>query len=226
VYTPLSDGGGGGFQYRLAEYLAEMLGMKIDVHIVTMDDYFSASESDKPDLLRSVDLYADILTILPERERMLRFVRTIPVKQMLITRKGDELRSISALQGKFISIQPQSSYAVRLRSIETDLDATFKYIEVTETADMVKSVVESRADVTAQDSILCLSLLKRYENLAVAMPISDMQFLGWALDRENLLLASLVRKYIDYTQESGFWERLWREEYGITYLDYIDLIGT
>ena len=220
----------GGFQYRLVAELAAMLRVPLDVTVVSFDDYFAggpghAAEGKLPRLPPGVDLYVDILTILPEREEVLSFARTIPVRQMIIARKGEEVSSFDDLRNRRISLQSASSYAQSVSALERTLGISLSLLIVPETSDMPVAVSNLQADATLQDSILCLDIIRRYPNLTVSLPIGEMQFVGWAVDKRNDMLAAIVGKFIVHAQESGVWERHWTDEYGISYIDYLKLIG-
>jgi membrane-bound lytic murein transglycosylase MltF len=51
-----------------------------------------------------------------------------------------------------------------------------------------------------------------------------MQQLSWAVDPEDPVLAAVVGKFLDYARRTGLLDRIWTGYYGISLIEYIDLI--
>jgi len=171
-----------------------------------------------------VDLFIDNLTLLPWREKLLAFVKVIPVKQMLLSRKGEEIKSLDELKGKKISVKPSTSYAGSFEKLETKLNTKFNIVKVKTTGDMPKFVSEKRADITVQDSHRCIKMVQKYKNLNINMAITEVEYTGWATKKDNTLLVSIVNKFIDYMQKSGKIDKYWKKEYNISFSDYLEII--
>jgi len=237
VYEPQKDGTAEGFQYLLAKSFADYLGVDLEIQSVTFDDYFNKDgkvpevvKTDKnysytPDLIEKVDIYVDSITILPWREKLLRFIKTIPTIQLVVTRKGEEIKTLSGLKEKVISVMPQTSHAARLKQIELKLGAKFKYFETATSALMMDAVVNKKADITLWDSNQVIYLLKREKHLSVSIPASEIQHLAWAVKKSNETLASILEKYLEYAEKSGLMNKLWLTNYDISLKEYKKLLG-
>ena len=226
VYEPAGDDAKG-FQYRLAAELASLLGVELRITVVdSVSAYFDrSSPADPARLPVDVDLYADIITILPEREKLVRFIPTVPVKQLFITRKGDQFESVSEIVDKRVAMAPGTSYEARFLYTADQVGFRPRFVYVSTTADMYEAVARGSADVTLQDSILGLKIVRDHENLALGNPLGEKQFLGWAVAPGNTGLASLVGRFLRYVQETGLWEEYWIASFEIGYIEYLELVG-
>jgi len=178
-----------------------------------------------PDLIKEVDLYVDTITSLPWRVKLLRLINTIPTKQMILTRKGEEIKSLQELKGKVISVQPETSYATRLKELEKELNTKFKYLFVKKTHDTSDAVSQKKADALLKDSNGAMKLIKEYDNLSISIPASKVQYLAWAVKKDNEILASVIEKYLDYSRKSGLMGKFWLTDYAITLTEYNKLLG-
>ncbi len=236
VYEPQSNGRIAGFHYNLIKYIAKKMGVKLKIKLVSFSDYFKKDgkipknvKTDdsivyNPDLINKVDLYVDVITILPWRSRLLNFIRVTPVKQIVVTRKGEKIQNNDELKGKKIAMQMASSYATRVQKIEKELGAKFNFIEVKETGDMPVAVANKKADVTVQDSDMALMMAKKLKNLTLCYPITDTQYVGWAVKKNNQAMRSLIEKYINNARNTGKLDELFKGQYGMTLIEYLRLI--
>ena len=215
------------FQHRLVQKLASLLAFDVRVVVVdTIGEYFAATTATTATALPlDVDIYADIITILPTREAIVRFVPTIPVRQLLLFAAGSSIDSISDLKDLRFAMAKDSSYESMIKSIAGQSGFTPNYVHVSTTAEMLDAVAEGRADVTLQDSILGIEIVGMHETLVLGRPLGELQMLGWAVARENEALARFLIRFIHYVRETGVWEQYWRDDFGIGYLEYLELIG-
>ena len=226
------------FQHRLVQKLGSLLGVETRVVLVdTIGDYFAANSAadsvpsaanparDGTRLPIDVDIYADIITILPAREAIVRFVPTIPVRQLLLFPAARSIDAISELRNLRFAMVEGSSYETMIESIAIQAGFETNFVHVTTTTEMVTAVAEGIADVTLQDSILGIDIVRSYKNLVLGRPLGELQTLGWAVARENEALARIVNRFFRYVRETGVWEHYWRDAFGIGYLEYLELIG-
>ena len=216
-----------GFHYRIVSHLAELAGVYASITIVeNISSYFVRTTNFGGKRLPiDVDLYADIITILPDREEVVRFIPLIPVRQIIIHRRGADFHSLSELENAGIAMVRGSSYEAEMQSIAEEIGIETRMYYVATTADMVPAIAEGAADATLQDSVLGFDILREHPQLVLGRPVGKMQMLGWAVAKNDPGAADLIASYIRYIRETGFWEGLWRESFGIGYLDYLTLIG-
>jgi len=185
VYEIDENGVVSGFNYFLLEGFAKEAGIELELKFVGFSDYFKINGnvpeevktnpdfSYTPDLFNEVDIYCDVISVLPWREKLFKFIEIVPVRQMTITRKGEELNSLDELTDKVIALMPDTSYESRLWEIEKELNIKFTYYFVEGTRDQQKAVSEGIADVSIQDSNIAMNELKRYENLSISIPVAE-----------------------------------------------------
>ena len=236
VYEPQEDGSIKGFHYKLAKSFADYMGVNLETKVVPFKDFFTINGEIPedvqtnpnriytPDLIKEVDILIDNTTILPWREKLLRFVEVLPNKMMLVTRKGEEIRDLKELKGKVIVTAFESSYYTRFRQIEEEIGTEFKYVFVDNTSLMFQALEENKGDVSARDASRVIFEFRKYKNLSVSMPISEVQHLGWGVRKENKVLASILDKYLQYARSTGFFNKCWMEDYDITLTEYLRIM--
>ena len=64
-----------------------------------------------------------------------------------------------------------------------------------------------------------------FPQLNICIPIKEMEFLCWAVEKDNKLLASILSKYLRHVKQQGHFSKLWKEQYGITLPQYYRLIN-
>ena len=234
VYVPGAQASAG-FHYELAARLAGLIGVDLSITVVEgISDYFDldvsdalreAADSDRLRLPIDVDIYADIITILPEREEIADFVPMIPVRQLVITRLGEEIESLSELEDRVVAVVRGSSYESQVVRYGQTLNFVPQILYVPSTADMVRAVVDGAADVTLQDSVLGFDIIRDYPKLNLGRPLGEVQFLGWGLARGDAGMKDLISSFIHFAREHGVWEELWIESNGTGFLDYLALMG-
>ena len=236
VYKPQPKGMAKGFNYSLASSFAEYIGVDLEVKVVSFKDYFSkdgnvpervktdGNFSYTPDLINQVDMYVDTITIIPWRQKLLRMIKIIPTRIMIITRKGEEINELKELGDKSISILKNSSYEVRIREIQKELGINPKIVFADDTPADTLLVVNGFADVSLLDANRVIKSIGKYYNLNVSLPASDIQYLSWAVNKNNRILSSILEKYIASARKSGLMNRLWYDHFGITLEEYYDLL--
>ncbi len=236
VYSPLDDGTISGFHYKVIEEFTNLAGIKIELQLVEWNDYFYKegadlekvkSDSDYsyvPSLIEEVDLYIDGITSLPWREKMFDIIKFVPSKQMIITRKDSVPLSLSELNNKTCSMVKDTSMEQNLNIIITDnaLDITYVYVDDFDL--MTRKVINGEADFTVVDSDAAYRLINQNDNITVAMPISEVQMMGWAIHKDDLALNSIIHKYLEYAQNNQLLDLYWEEAYGVTFIDYLKVL--
>ncbi len=74
-------------------------------------------------------------------------------------------------------------------------------------------------------AIKAITEVQLYPNLNASLAMGELQFLGWAVDKDNKMMVSLLKRFFDHTKESGEMDSLWQEEYGVSLLEYSELLG-
>jgi len=232
------DGEHQGFNYLLAKNLADSLGIELEVTIVDQfTTYFwENGETPKeiktnpnftyiPDLLKDVDIYTDNITHLPWRQLIFNQIDIVPAKAVFVFHSDATINRIEELDGKTIAINRDTSFESILQDIIKEYDIKVEIIDITRDLEGYDAVQNKDADATMIDSDLGLLLLQDYDNLVISFSASEISTLGWAVKKEDEVLASILSKYIDATKQNGRFEQYWNKTYDISYIEYLRLLS-
>jgi len=232
------DGSIKGFNYTLAKSMAEYLDVDLEVKVVEFDNYYekdgNVPEQVKtdpyysyvPDLFNEVHMYCDTLTILPWREKIMSFVETAPVRQMVVTRAGEEIESYDEIDGKKVVLLKNSSFEKRIKEIINEYSIDPEVIYIKDSGNYENYLAEGRADMSIRDSNRAIVEVQEFElaPLSVSFAVSDVQYLGWAVQKDNEVLKGIVRKYLDYAREKGILNQSWYGDFNMTLYEYMELL--
>jgi len=226
-----------GYNYNLIKEFTNLLGIQLQTKDVVVEEYFikkgysiddvksNPSISYTPDLLKKVDVYCASLTVLPWREQLLAFVPMFEVRELVVSNTDDIARSILDLDGQIVATVTGTSYEYSLINLEVDNNITIEYMFFPDRAGTIEAVENHEAYVTVMDSNLALLEIAKHENLTISFPITGTLQVGWAVSKDNEVLASILSKYIEYAKISDLFNSFWYKEYGYTYFDYIKTLN-
>ncbi len=247
VYEPAGQFGrttNGGIEYSVAKALADYLEVNLKVNLVpNLGMYFAkdgiAPDNDvqsklesgqiepyTPDVFNEAKIIVDGMSSRPWREKLVTLVQTSPDKDVIVVRHGVTVNSLDDLVGLRIAIVPQTAYAATLKGIEDEMGVKFNYVTVADTKYLARTVSEGKADVTALGGITSLMEIKNFTNLNVSIPLSETQanWSNWAVKKDDLVMASILKKYFVYAKNQGIYDKAWLETFGITFMQFIDLL--
>lgn len=236
VYLPQPDGSVRGFHYNVFKAFADLADITIDIRLVPWNDYFYKAGEDVeqvktdaqyayvPTLIEQVDLYIDGITALPWREKMFDIVKFVPSRQLIVAKKEHEPVAIEDLNDKTCAMVKDTSMELNLENLKRDKKIHFPYIYTADFDAMDKMVAEGQADFTVYDSDRAFAACYRYPNLTIAMPISEIEMMGWAINKQNRVLKSVVEKYLQYAQETAILDKYWQSEYGVSFIEYLKIL--
>lgn len=226
-----------GYNHDLIKKFTDILGIELKVTDVILEEYFmkegyqledvkaNPGVSYTPDLLQEVDIYCDSLTVLPWREQLLVFVPIFEVRELIISNADNIAESVSDLDGQTVATVTGSSYEHTLINLEKNYNITVDYMFTPDRFIGIEAVESGEAYVTVMDSNLALLEIARNDKLAISFPITGKLKVGWAVSKDNEILASILRKYIEYAKISDLFNSFWYKEYGYTYFEYIKTLN-
>ncbi len=236
LYVPQSDGTIKGFHYSVLKEFTDLVEVEIDTQLVQWDDYFYKEGEDiekakndpdysyVPTLIDNVDLYIDGITSLTWREKLFDIIKFVPSKQLIVSGLDNSPLQIEDLNNKRCSMVRNTSLELNLDKLQEEENINIDYIYVDSFDHLAKMVSEGEADFTVLDSDAAFNSLYTYENLTIAMPVSEVQVMGWGINKNNKVLNSILTKYLHYAQEIGILDRYWEESYGVTFIDYLSVL--
>lgn len=230
-----------GYHYKVIKYFADSLNVKLNVTVVDISNYFEmdGTVSDRvkedpdyvytPDLFDQVEIYCDTLTPLPWREKLVRFIPFLPIREVVVHAENTVINTLEDLNHKTLAFQKDSSYGNTVKSLEENFNYTFN-LKPTETSTQPFELIASgEVDATIVDSDKAIIESTNFDNLQIGIPVTDIQLIGWAVRKDNAIMASILEKYIDYMITSGRFDAYWTEVYDapfksyLTYLDALDI---
>ncbi len=150
-----------------------------------------------PDLFNEVDIYADNLTHLPWRSQILNQIEGVPVSTVIVQKKGSQIENMKDLDGMTVALNRDTSYEVILNNIIKEYGINVGIYDVVNDVGAFEAVVDGLADVTITDSDLAFLILRDYPDLEIVLQASQTQFLGWAVKKDDDVLASILTKYME-----------------------------
>lgn len=236
TYSVNLDGSVTGFHYDLLHTFAETYNLEIKVTTGSFADYFKIDGSIPkdvetnpstvytPDLFNEAELYMANLTILPWRTKLMQFIKIIPSKEMIVTRKGETIKTFDEIIGKRVAVSLNTSHHTTLLKLQAELGTTFDFIYIDDYYDLAEAVSLGNADLTVFDSDRVFNEMDIYGNLDISMAISQLQNLSWAVEQDNDVLASILQKHLEKLKNDGTYNNLWKKYYHIDINDYLKII--
>ncbi|HMB01592.1 MAG TPA: transporter substrate-binding domain-containing protein [Spirochaetota bacterium] len=210
-----------GFHHDLIKEFAENHDLELELVIKkNIDEYFSG------DIFNECDVIADNVTIRPEREKKMNFVKVLPIKQILVTLQGHErIKSLNQLTKETIIIYKGSSYYKNIKQKEKDVGETFSYYHSDSTDDQMKDLKNKKGTVTILDSNLAAIYIIDPEQILHAA-VSSKEYIGWGTDKSNEDLQEELKKFIQTAKEGDTFSDTW-DKYieGIEFTDYLMIAG-
>ena len=236
VYFPHEDGSNTGFHYNVLKEFTNLAKINIKIKLVNWSDYFYKKGKNLaqvkvdpnyfyvPSLIEDVDLYLDGITDIAWRNKMFDIVKYVHSRQMLISRVDNKPKQISELNNKSCVMVNSTSMQINLIKIKDENKINFNCILVDNFNLMDKMVSEGQVDFTIYDSDRAFSALKNFKNLTILWPISEIQLMGWAINKKNRILKGILGKYMKYAQENAILDKYWQRSYGVTFVEYFKVL--
>jgi membrane-bound lytic murein transglycosylase MltF len=235
IYLEAADGSTSGYHYFLLEQFARWLDTPFSIDInPRFSAYFERggelpqevlegkTQGYVPDAIGRYDLYAVNLTLLPWREAILDLVPIYPTRVLLLSRTGEGIDEIADLTGKTVLTRSSTSYERILLELgeREGIDFDLEYTERT----FPELLREGIGDAAAVDSEIAIISIRNRGDLRISTPLSDVQLIGWAFARGDVILSGLFRRFVSSAYENGVLDQLWYREFRISFAEYCDLI--
>ena len=211
-----------GFEYELAKAFADYLGVKLKVRIA------EKWEGMIPALMKGkCSLIAASMTIMPKRKKLVSFSNGyMPIQQyIIIHRNNKSIRCPEDLAGKTVHVRGGTSYEEKLNLLKNKgIDLEIKLHDDLPTEELIRQVAEGKIEITIADSNIALLNQRYYPQAILACPISEQEFLGWAVNRNARNLLYRINCFFKTIKENGHLNELYNKYYtNIDDFDYVDL---
>jgi membrane-bound lytic murein transglycosylase MltF len=230
----LNDGGYSGLHYSFLTGLSREFGIRIEISYSDFTDLFTVdgelpadlSDPEGPvysaDIFTRADMIAHSLTVLPWRQRLFRFVQVFPTRILLINNAAVKVDDISDLRRIRVVVIENTSYQDIMELLRQHFG--FTYFTVPYGTEIFQLVSEGEYDATLRDADFALSRLVEHRNLRASIPMSEIQYIGWAVSPDNPELAEILQAYFSRIRENGTFESIWLNHFNISYSDFLELI--
>jgi len=214
-----------GFEYDLLKDYADHI--NVSLNVIVADTITKALELTKNDI---GDITSASLTYTDKRSHEFNFgPKYFQVQEQLIchrdiVRRRSFPKTIAELSGLKIVVGKNTSYNETLADIKnTQPDLNCSTTEEFTTEQLLKQVWQKEIDCTVADSNIFAINLRYYPELAMAMPLSELEQHAWILrENDDDLKYSLYEWFNEYAQ-SGQLAELRDRYYGhINIFDYYD----
>ncbi|MGD9369107.1 MAG: transporter substrate-binding domain-containing protein [Desulfobacteraceae bacterium] len=236
VYEPQADGTIRGFHYHVIDEFSKLVDIRVNVLTVHWNDYFlkkgesvdrvktDPNYTYSPELLDKVDLYVEGITALPWREQLFDIIKFVPSRQLLVIRKDERISNYADLNNKTCVMVKNTSMEFNLEKTREKHHIQFDYIYVDDFDLMDQMVSQKKADFTVFDAVRAFVAIYEYKNLKIGMPVSEIEMLGWGIHKKNTILKSIIAKYLNYAQTQGIFDKYWKQDYGITFVEFLKVL--
>jgi membrane-bound lytic murein transglycosylase F len=197
-----------GFQFELARYFAEFLG--VELHITVTNDI-----SEAIDLLKKgkTDIVCADLTIIPGRfGKDIAF--TVPwssTKQVLVqnlkNRKHTLVKNISELSGKTIYVPRGSVFPIIIMNACSGMSPMPYIVEVPGygSEQLIDAVAEGKISYTVADFHLAVYHTSIYDNIDVGLAVGNEKPMGWCVRSCSAQLLDTLNKWLlDFSESRQF----------------------
>ncbi len=211
-----------GFDYELAKYFADYLGVKLKVSIRNnVNEMFDDLENDNTDLL--------VAGLIPTDGRLSHTYigpAYYSVSQQLVYRQGaPRPKSLNDLKGKLVVAAGSTSITILKQLKQTQYpDLAWELSTEYSSKELLEQVIEGKLDYTLGDSITIAFLQRVHPQLAVAFDITDEEPVSWFFQRtdDDSLYAAMLDFY-SHMIEEGNLARLEEKYLGhVGNFDYVD----
>ena len=211
-----------GFEYELAKAFADYLGVKLKVRIA------EKWEGMIPALTKGTSSFiAASMTIMPKRKKLVSFSNGyMPIQQyIIIHRNNRSIRCPDDLAGKTVHVREGTSYEEKLNLLKNKgIDLEIKLHDDLPTEELIRQVAEGKIEITIADSNIALLNQRYYPQAILACPISEQEFLGWAVNRNARNLLYRINCFFKTIKENGKFNEIYNKYYAnIDTFDYVDL---
>jgi len=211
-----------GFEYDLSKAFAHFLGVNLEIKIA------GKWERMIPMLMDGTGHFiAAGFTITEQRQKKVLFSNGyLAVQQHIIVHRNNlKIKKSENLASKQIHVRKGTSYQERLEDFKKQgLDIQVVLHEDMPTEELIRRVAEREIEVTIADSNIALLNRRYYPRAIVAGPISEKEYLGWAVHPDAKQLIERINVFFKKITDSGEFAKIYSRYFkDIDIFDYVDL---
>ena len=172
----------------------------------------SASINSLLSLLRQgeIDIIASPVPVISEYLEDIEYVGPKEItRQVLVQRQNEELlKDVTQLVGKTVNVLKDSKYHFRLLNLNEEIGGGIDIMVMDKDSiseeDILEMVHNKEVDYTVVDSDIASLNKTYYPELDITMEVSLEQYSGWAVNKENKILADKINNYAQTDENREF----------------------
>lgn len=221
---------------KFAEYVGQKGGGKVSSKIVVSKDMANYWANDKgevkqgeeytPKFFSQVDIYTDVLTVNPWRQKLASPIPFLPIKESFLCNfKAGKMTFARAKteKVKLITVKASSFHTLITKAGFADVDLQF----VGDTGDLIPKVEAAQGNAcTLLDSDFALFKSKSSKLIFAGAAGESTQALAWWVAKDNKELGNLAQAFWKDFQKSAEWAKLFKESYGMEFSEYMNTVGS
>ncbi|MCQ2253292.1 MAG: transporter substrate-binding domain-containing protein [Bacteroidales bacterium] len=205
------------FNHYLAGELAKYLGLDLEIRIVpSLSAYFYDSHGNivkdsayTPEWFNNIDIACDLLSPVDWRLNKIDMLDVLPTADVVIARKGVDIKSIKDLANYKGVTSKGSIYEEDL--IDNNLH-NYYYKEANE---FFSEIIKGNADYTITN--FDIYQLPRYPELEAKFVIGDIYAVGWGIKKNQPKLRQKILEFLESSKKLGILDDAFNEQAGIQY---------
>lgn len=210
-----------GFEYDLVKKFAEYLDVNLEIITPDWSDMISMLNAGKGDMISAG------LTITEPREKLVDFSDSyLEVQQQVIIRKNNKsIKKLADLNDRKVHIRPNTSYAQRLKELNNNgMNIEIIYHEDMPTEELIQKVSDKDIGITIADSNIAQLNQRYYPDIRIAFPISEPQYLGWAVRKSDNKLRRKINNFFEKIENDSTFGNIYERYYrNVSIFDYVDI---
>ncbi len=226
--------------FKLAEEFAKFLDVKFNPVTIQWEEVFAKdgnipedyktnlNVSYTPDALQKSDVICGTIYVLDWRKKFFDYAGIIEISDLLIIDRkyAKTVKKYKNLKGLKIALLENSSYETNINKINKLIGGGIQLVKTKSEDESYNLLKQKKVDGLITVSFLALSYLKNNQNFKLAFPVNKPKEVGWAIKKGNKEIAEEIKNFFKTIRGNGKLDELFREQYGIDYSTYLEIINS
>lgn len=178
----------------------------------------------EPDVFHQCDIICNSITILPWREKLIDFVETFKVTELLITPEHKLLKHFSDLKGQRITFLGNTTFEQHLSSINEQIGGEIIMLPTEKTSEGYDLLKNGGADGLILDSDNALLFLKQQKGFDISFPVGPAMKSGWGVKKHNTTLLKELNNFFSGLLKTTDINSYFIKHFGVNYNTYAKIV--
>ncbi|NPA68556.1 MAG: transporter substrate-binding domain-containing protein, partial [Chlorobi bacterium] len=226
--------------YKAAEEFAKFLDVKFNPVTIQWEEVFADNGkipkdyktnpeiSYTPDALKKADIICGTIYVLDWRKKFFDFAGIIEISDLLIINRelSEKVKNYSDLKNLKIAFLENSSYETNINKISKKIGGHITFVKTKSEDESLMLLKQHKVDGLITVSFLALSYLKKNQDLKLAFPVNKPKEVGWAVKKGHKEIKNEIQNFFNTIKGNGKLDELFRNQYGIDYSTYLEIINS